>query len=158
MANCASPGWLCWWRNWWNDNWQGKPKYSEKTCPSTAFSTTNPTCYSAVPIASQTKINPTCCPDAKRGRRCGIPASNCLSYGTVKKDHSFPFRWHKPDTCMTIMFRYISIYFGYLLSGHSVDFMLYIHAKFLLCFHESYNIFVVTKNCYLWGLDLKFQS
>jgi hypothetical protein len=21
------------WRNWWNEDWQGKPKYSEKTCP-----------------------------------------------------------------------------------------------------------------------------
>jgi hypothetical protein len=26
----------------WNENWQGKPKYSEKTCPSTTLSTTNP--------------------------------------------------------------------------------------------------------------------
>jgi hypothetical protein len=33
MAYCASPGRLWWWRNWWND-WQGKPQYSEKTCPS----------------------------------------------------------------------------------------------------------------------------
>jgi hypothetical protein len=32
MAYCASLGWLWWWRNRWND-WQGKPKYSEKTCP-----------------------------------------------------------------------------------------------------------------------------
>jgi hypothetical protein len=31
--------------NWWNDDWQGKPKYSEKTCPSVTLSTTNPTCY-----------------------------------------------------------------------------------------------------------------
>jgi hypothetical protein len=30
-------------RNWWND-WQGKPKYSEKTCPNAALSITNPTC------------------------------------------------------------------------------------------------------------------
>jgi hypothetical protein len=28
------------WSNWWNDDWQGKPKYSEKTCPSATFSTT----------------------------------------------------------------------------------------------------------------------
>jgi hypothetical protein len=34
-------GWL--WINWWNEDWQGKPKYSEKTCPSTTLSTTNPT-------------------------------------------------------------------------------------------------------------------
>jgi hypothetical protein len=35
-----------WWRMWsslWNENWQGKPKYSEKTCPSASLSTTNPT-------------------------------------------------------------------------------------------------------------------
>jgi hypothetical protein len=40
--------------------WQGKSKYSEKTCPSAALSTTNPTC----------------CPYANPGRRCGKPASN----------------------------------------------------------------------------------
>jgi hypothetical protein len=33
--------WL--WRNWWNEDWQGKPKYSDKTCPSATLSTTNPT-------------------------------------------------------------------------------------------------------------------
>jgi hypothetical protein len=66
MAYCASPGWLWWWRNWWND-WQGKPKYSEKTCPSAALSTTNPTCFS----------------DANPGRRGGKPASNRLSCGTA---------------------------------------------------------------------------
>jgi hypothetical protein len=27
-----------------NCGWQGKPKYSEKTCPSAILSTTNPTC------------------------------------------------------------------------------------------------------------------
>jgi hypothetical protein len=70
MAYCASPGWLWWWRNRWN-NWQGKPNYSEKTCPSAALSTTNPTC----------------CPYANPGRRGGKPASNRLSYGTAF--HSF---------------------------------------------------------------------
>jgi hypothetical protein len=25
--------WWWLWRNWWNIDWQGKPKYSEKTCP-----------------------------------------------------------------------------------------------------------------------------
>jgi hypothetical protein len=43
----------------WND-WQGKPKYSEKTCPSAALSTTSPTC----------------CPYANPGRRGGKPESN----------------------------------------------------------------------------------
>jgi hypothetical protein len=37
MAYCVSPGWLWQCRNQWND-WQGKPKYSEKTCPSAALS------------------------------------------------------------------------------------------------------------------------
>jgi hypothetical protein len=50
----------------WNDC-QRKPKYSEKTCPSTALSTTNPTC----------------CPDANPGCRGGKPASNRLNYGTA---------------------------------------------------------------------------
>jgi hypothetical protein len=45
----------------------GKPKYSEKTCPSAALSTTNPTC----------------CPDAHRDRRGGKTATNRLSYGTA---------------------------------------------------------------------------
>jgi hypothetical protein len=34
-----------WWWMWssrWNENWQGKPKYSEKTCPSSTISTRNP--------------------------------------------------------------------------------------------------------------------
>jgi hypothetical protein len=30
-------------KNLWNEDWQGKPKYSEKTCPSATLSTTNPT-------------------------------------------------------------------------------------------------------------------
>jgi hypothetical protein len=31
------------WSSRWNEDWQGKPKYSEKTCPSVTLSTTNPT-------------------------------------------------------------------------------------------------------------------
>jgi hypothetical protein len=53
-------------RNWWND-WQGKQKYSKKTCPNAALSTTNPTC----------------CPDANPDRRGGKPVTNRLSYGTA---------------------------------------------------------------------------
>jgi hypothetical protein len=33
--------WWWVWSNWWNENWQGKPKYSEKTCPGANLSTTN---------------------------------------------------------------------------------------------------------------------
>jgi hypothetical protein len=28
------------WINWWNEDWEGKPKYSEKICPSATLSTT----------------------------------------------------------------------------------------------------------------------
>jgi hypothetical protein len=56
-------GWL--WSNWWNKDWQGKPKYSEKTCPSTTLSTTNPT-WPTHP-----------------GRRGGKPSTNRLNYGAA---------------------------------------------------------------------------
>jgi hypothetical protein len=46
---------------------KGKPKYSEKICPSAALSITDPTC----------------CPDANPGRRGGKPASNSLSFSTA---------------------------------------------------------------------------
>jgi hypothetical protein len=59
-----------WWlrRNWWNEDWQGKPKYSEKTCPSATLSTTNPTWL-------EPGLNP--------GHRGGKPATNRLSYGAA---------------------------------------------------------------------------
>jgi hypothetical protein len=61
-------------RRWWvwssrrNKNWQGKPKYSEKTCPSATLSTTNPTW-----------------PDlgSNLGRRGVKPATSCVIYGTA---------------------------------------------------------------------------
>jgi hypothetical protein len=46
----------------------GKPKYSEKTCPSATFSTTNPKWPDPV-------LNP--------GRRGGKPATNRLNYGAA---------------------------------------------------------------------------
>jgi hypothetical protein len=52
--------------NWWNEDWQGKPKYSEKACPSATLSTTNPT-------SLDPGLNP--------GRRGGKPPTNRLSYG-----------------------------------------------------------------------------
>jgi hypothetical protein len=65
MAYCTCPGWLWWWTIWWNEDWQGKPKYSEETCPSATLSTTNPT-------------RPD--PGSNPGRRDGKPATNRLSY------------------------------------------------------------------------------
>jgi hypothetical protein len=56
---------------------QVKPKYSEKTCPSAALPTTNPTC----------------CPDANPGRRGGKPATNRLYYGTALH-HDKLQSWH----------------------------------------------------------------
>jgi hypothetical protein len=64
-----APGDRWWvWSSRWNKNCQGKPKYSEKTCPSTTLPTTNPTW-----------------PDlgSNPGRRGGKPANNRLSYGTA---------------------------------------------------------------------------
>jgi hypothetical protein len=51
-----------------NKNWQGKPKYSEKTCPSAILSTTN----STWPY-----------PGSNPGRGAGKPATNSLSYGAA---------------------------------------------------------------------------
>jgi hypothetical protein len=42
LAYCTCPGWLWGWRIWWN-KWQGKPKYSEKTCPA-------PLCPPQIPL------------------------------------------------------------------------------------------------------------
>jgi hypothetical protein len=60
--------WWWLWRNWWNEDWQGKPKFSEKTCPSATLSTKNPT-------SLDPGLNP--------GRRGGKPATNLLSYGAA---------------------------------------------------------------------------
>jgi hypothetical protein len=68
MTYCTCPGWLWWGRNLWNENWQGKPKYSETTCPSATLSTTNPTWPD---------------PCANPGRRGGKRATNRLSYGAA---------------------------------------------------------------------------
>jgi hypothetical protein len=69
LSYCTCLGWLWGWRIIrWNEDWQGKPKYSEKTCPSATLSTTNPTR-----------------PDqgSNTGRRGGKPATNRLSYGAA---------------------------------------------------------------------------
>jgi hypothetical protein len=63
--------WWCLWRNWWNEDWQGKPKCSEKTCPSATLSTTNPTL-----------LDPGC--------HGGQPATNRLSYGAALAKSNLP--------------------------------------------------------------------
>jgi hypothetical protein len=70
-----------WWWMWssrWNENWQGKPKYSEKTCPGETLSTTNPT-------SPDLGSNP--------GHRCGKPATNRLRYVTTSSLHIFRQSW-----------------------------------------------------------------
>jgi hypothetical protein len=54
------------WISRWNKDWQGKPKYSEKTCPSATLSTTNPPW-------TDSSSNP--------DRRGGKSATNRMSYG-----------------------------------------------------------------------------
>jgi hypothetical protein len=68
LAFCTYPWWLWRWRILWNEDWQGKPKHSERTCPSATLSTTNPT-------SPDSGANP--------GRRGEKPATNRLSYGTA---------------------------------------------------------------------------
>jgi hypothetical protein len=69
LAYCTWPVWLWRWRSWWNERfWQGKPKYSENTCPDATLSTTNPTC--------QTRAR-------TGGRRGGKPATSPFSYGAA---------------------------------------------------------------------------
>jgi hypothetical protein len=60
--------WRWLWSNWWNEDWQGKPKYSEKTCPTATLSTTNPTWPD---------------PGSNPGRRGWKPTTNRLSYGAA---------------------------------------------------------------------------
>jgi hypothetical protein len=67
LAYCTCPGWLWGWRIWWNE-WQGKPNYSEKTCPGATLSTTYPTWPG---------------PGLNPGRRGGKPATNRFSYGAA---------------------------------------------------------------------------
>jgi hypothetical protein len=63
-----APGDRWWtWNSRRNENWQAKPKYSEKTCPSSTLSTTNPTWYD---LGSNPDLH------------CRKPATNRLSYGT----------------------------------------------------------------------------
>jgi hypothetical protein len=40
----------------WNKDWQGKPKYSDKTCPSATLSTTNPTLFELEPGPPQLEV------------------------------------------------------------------------------------------------------
>jgi hypothetical protein len=60
--------WWWLWRNWWNIDWQGKPKYSEKTCPSATLSITNPTWLD---------------PSSNPGSRGGKRATNRLTFGAA---------------------------------------------------------------------------
>jgi hypothetical protein len=69
-------GWWMWSIRW-NEKRQGKPKYSEKTCPSATLSTTNPTW-----------------PDlgSSPGRRGSKPVTNRLSYGTALGPTKYAFQ------------------------------------------------------------------
>jgi hypothetical protein len=69
LSYCTCPGWLWGWRIFrWNEDWQGKPKHSEKTCPSATLSTTNPTWPD---------------PGLNSGLRGGKPETNRLIYGAA---------------------------------------------------------------------------
>jgi hypothetical protein len=71
------------WSSRWNENWQGKPKYSEKTCPSVTLSTTNPILPD---LGSNT------------GRRGGKPATNRLSCGAANASSNQKFKNFLPTS------------------------------------------------------------
>jgi hypothetical protein len=75
LAYCICPGWLWRWKIWWNE-WQGKPKYSEETCPGATLSTTNPTW-------PDPGLNP--------DRRGGKPSTNRFSYGAAGNCYTFRY-------------------------------------------------------------------
>jgi hypothetical protein len=87
------------WSSRWNDNWQGKPKYSQKTCPSAALSTTNP-------IWLDLGWN--------RDRRSGKPATNRLSYGTAWRSVYFAKQnmchWNQFDIYRDITLKRVDLY------------------------------------------------
>jgi hypothetical protein len=63
FAYCTTHGWWWWW--WWwlvwssrRNEWQGKPKYSDKTCPIAALSTTDPTWLNPVSNLGRCGGNP----------------------------------------------------------------------------------------------------
>jgi hypothetical protein len=88
LAYCTSPGWLWGWIIWWNE-WQGKPKYSEKTCPDATLSTTNPTW-------PEPGLNP--------DRRGGKPATNRFSYGAAMSSYNWSAFCPSPSTTFTNQF------------------------------------------------------
>jgi hypothetical protein len=73
IAKIPDDGWWCVWNSRWND-WQGKPKYSEKTCPSETLSAIIPTLRD---------------PCSNPGRRGGTSPTNRLSYGAAYIEHKF---------------------------------------------------------------------
>jgi hypothetical protein len=79
------PGDIWVWSRRWNENWQGKPKYSEITCPSTTLPIKHPTW-----------------PDLEStpGRNGGKWATNGLSYGTASRMGILPpYCLHTPMEC-----------------------------------------------------------
>jgi hypothetical protein len=87
----SDDGWWWWmWSSRWNE-WQGKPNYSEKTCPSAALSTTNPTW-------SDLGSNPS--------RRSGKTAIIRLSYGMASYSILPDRITMRTTTTMAMCFRY----------------------------------------------------
>jgi hypothetical protein len=89
LAYCTCSGWLWGWRIWWNE-WQGKPKYSEKTCPDATLSTANPTW-------PDPGLNP--------GRRCGnfLRLTNAMFLCLRSCCHIFTFSMAVYATCFGLI-------------------------------------------------------
>jgi hypothetical protein len=124
LAYCTCPGWLWWWwRIWWNEDWQGKPKYSEKTCPSATLSATDPTYQSrartrAAAVGSQrltawAMARPlhvllwgmVCCPRVReKPWNASVMISN-LQIWIGTRDLSNTKKWLSPRNSESIIFR-----------------------------------------------------
>jgi hypothetical protein len=125
-------GWL--WSNWWNEKRQGKPKYSEKTCPKATLSTTNHTWPD---------------PGSNPGPRGGKPATNRLSYGAA-------LYCSRPITCILVklLLQFIIVILNCKLSHVLVNnfFVLSLHVWhtrncIALPYFLLYLIFFPTINC-----------
>jgi hypothetical protein len=103
------------WRNWWNEEWQGKPKYSEKTCPSAILSTTNPT-----------RLDP----DLNPSRRGGKPATNRLSYGVAIIILLLTFASHHVHK-KRLRFAYFFFWMGFFTIAHN-DFCVILYGLYVL--------------------------
>jgi hypothetical protein len=121
------------WSSRWNENWQGKPKYSEKICPSATSSTTSPTWSH---------------PGSNLGRRGGKPETNRLSYGTAPDPVGSNF-----VTILRIVALHSTVRSGYFIRNCLWYFF---HEEY--CAKEQYRIWPISVQNYISSLTMYFTT